>query len=533
VIIGAPKRRSGANPGGVPPGFVCQDERVFGAEDTWSMFQSGGTTQLVMAGLVPAIHAPGLVVAWTVALLARGQALLVARKTWMPAQLGFAQLRHSSEWQVGHVRLAGTRPGMTVERSCVNRATPTRRRLRPALLTPALLVLLAVSAHAQISDDAVRIGVLNDQSNGYADLGGVGSVEAARMAVEDFGGKVLGKPIELLSADHQQKADIGAGIARRWFDVAGVDMAIDFDNSSVALAVEQLAREHNRVAIATAVATPDFTGKACSPTAVAWTYDSYALTTGIAKSLVKRGLDSWFFITVDYAFGHSLEADASNAVLASGGKVVGRVRHPLGAADFSSYLLQAQSSKAKVIAFANTGSDLTNAIKQAAEFGLTGGEATLVPLLVFISDVNSLGLQMAQGLTFITPFYWDMNDQTRAWSKRFFERRKVMPTMAHASVYSAIIHYLKAVQAAGTDEAKAVVARMREMPVDDFYTRNGRVREDGRMIHDMYVVQAKTPAESKYPWDYYKVLQTIPGDQIFRSLEDGGCPLVNKASPPK
>ncbi|MGA2129972.1 MAG: ABC transporter substrate-binding protein [Xanthobacteraceae bacterium] len=363
------------------------------------------------------------------------------------------------------------------------------------------LVLLAASAHAQVSDDAVRIGVLNDQSNGYADLGGVGSVEAARMAVEDFGGKVLGKPIELLSADHQQKADIGAGIARRWFDVAGVDMAIDFDNSSVALAVEQLAREHNRVAIATAVATPDFTGKACSPTAVAWTYDSYALTTGIAK--------------------------------ASGGKVVGRVRHPLGTADFSSYLLQAQASKAKVIAFANTGSDLTNAIKQAAEFGLTRGEATLVPLLVFISDVNSLGLQMAQGLTFITPFYWDMNDETRAWSKRFFERRKVMPTMAHASVYSAIIHYLKAVQAAGTDEAKAVVARMREMPVDDFYTKNGRVREDGRMVHDMYVVQAKTPAESKYPWDYYKVLQTIPGDQIFRSLEDGGCPLVNKPSAAK
>jgi len=375
--------------------------------------------------------------------------------------------------------------------------------------------------------------VLNDQSAGYADFGGVGSIEAARMAVEDFGGKVLGKPVEILSADHQQKADIGASIARRWFDVDKVDMAIDFDNSAVALAVEQLAKEKNRVVIATAVATPDFTGKACSPTAIAWLQDSYALTTGIAKSLVKRGFDSWFFITVDYAFGHSLEADASNAVLSSGGKVLGRIRYPLGAADFSSYLLQAQSSKAKVIALANAGSDLTNAIKQATEFGLSHGKVTLVPLLVFISDVHSLGLQTERGLTFVTSFYWYMNDETRSWSKRFFARRKVMPTMVHASVYSAIAHYLKAVQAAGTDEANAVISKMREMPVNDFYAKNGRVREDGRMVHDMYVVEVKMPEESKYPWDYYKVLQTIPGDEVFRSLEDGGCPLFSKPGLPK
>jgi branched-chain amino acid transport system substrate-binding protein len=403
-----------------------------------------------------------------------------------------------------------------------------RRRLSLGFLSYTLAAVLAPAAQAQISNDIVKIGVLNDQSGGYADLGGLGSIEAAKMAVQDFGGSVLGKPIEIISADHQQKADIGASIARRWFDIEMVDLAIDFDNSAVALAVEQLARVQNRIAIATAVATTEFTGKACSPTGMAWTYDSYSLTTGIAKSLAKRGLDSWFFITVDYAFGHSLEADASNAVVASGGKVIGRVRHPLGTSDFSSYLLQAQSSNAKVVAFANGGADLTNAIKQATEFGLAQSGLTLVPLLVFISDVHSLGLQRAQGLTFITSFYWDMNDETRSWSRRFFERRKVMPTMTHASVYSAIQHYLKAIQAAGTDEAKAVVAKMRELPVNDFYTKNGRVREDGRMVHDMYVVEVKTPMESKYPWDYYKVLQTLPGDQVFRSLANSGCPLVKK-----
>jgi branched-chain amino acid transport system substrate-binding protein len=405
---------------------------------------------------------------------------------------------------------------------------PGCRRLSLEYLICALIFLFAPAAQGQVSHDVVKIGVLNDQSAGYADLGGVGSVEAAKMAVQDFGGKVLGKPIAIISADHQQKADIGASIARRWFDTEMVDMAIDFDNSAVALAVEQLAKDQNRIAIATAVATTEFTGRACSPTGIAWTYDSYALTTGIAKSLVKRGLDSWFFITVDYAFGHSLETDASNAVLSSGGKVAGRVRHPLGTADFSSYLLQAQASRAKVVAFANGGGDLTNAIKQATEFGLGQAGQTMVPLLVFISDVHSLGLPTAQGLTFVTPFYWDLNNETRLWSRRFFERRKVMPTMTHASVYSAIVHYLKAIEAAGTDEAKAVVAKMRELPVNDFYTNNGKVREDGRMVHDMYLVEVKTPAESHYPWDYYKILQTIPGDQVFRSLENSGCPLVKQ-----
>ncbi len=399
-------------------------------------------------------------------------------------------------------------------------------RLGLALFSALLITAWAAhDARAQISDDVVKIGVLNDQTGLYADLGGPGSVVAAKMAVEDFGGKVLGKSIEIVSGDHQNKADIGASIAREWFDVGKVDMAIGFDHSAVALAVEQLAAEKNRIAIAGAVGSTAFTGKSCTATEASWIYDSYALTTSLAKSIVAEGRDSWFFITVDYAFGHSLEADATAAVKAAGGKVLGSVRHPLNTADFSSYLLQAQASGAKVVAFANGGGDMVNATKQANEFGLTKNQ-TIVSLLVFISDVHSMELKAAQGLKFVTAFYWDRNEETRAWSKRFFEKQGRMPTMAQAAVYSAIRHYLGAIAAAGTDEAKAVMAKMRERPVNDFYVKSGRLREDGRLVHDMFFAQVRTPAESKGAWDYYKILATIPGDQAFRPLSEGGCPLV-------
>jgi branched-chain amino acid transport system substrate-binding protein len=394
-------------------------------------------------------------------------------------------------------------------------------------LVAALLVtgMAAQGALAQISDDVVKVGVLNDQTGLYADLGGPGSVVAAKMAVEDFGGKVLGKPIEIVSGDHQNKSDVGAGIAREWFDVGKVDMAIGFDNSSVALAVEQLAAEKNRIAIAGAVGSTAFTGKSCTPNEASWVYDSYALTTSLAKAVVAEGRDTWFFLTVDYAFGHSLEADASAAVKAAGGKVLGSVRHPLNTADFSSYLLQAQASGAKVVAFANGGGDMVNATKQANEFGLTKNQS-IVSLLVFISDVHSMQLQAAQGLKLVTAFYWDRKDETRTWSKRFFAKFGRMPTMPQAAVYSAITHYLDSIKAAGTDEVKAVMAKMRELPVNDFYVKNGHVRADGRLVHDMYLAQVKSPAESRGSWDYYKILSTIPGDQAFRSLADGGCPLV-------
>jgi len=393
------------------------------------------------------------------------------------------------------------------------------------LLFSAFPVLGAPGALAQVSDNVVKIGVLNDQSGLYADLGGPGSVVAARMAAEDAGGSVLGKPVEIVFADHQNKADVGVAIARRWFENENVDMAIGFDNSSVALGVEQLAAEHHRIAIAGAVGSTAFTGKGCTPNEASWIYDSYALTTSLAKSTVAEGRDTWFFITVDYAFGHSLEADATAAVKAAGGKVLGSVRHPLNTSDFSSYLLQAQASGAKVVAFANGGGDMVNAVKQANEFGLTKKQS-MVSLLVFISDVHSMELQAAQGLKFVTAFYWDRDDESRAWSKRFFDRHGRMPTMAQASVYSAVRHYLAAIAASGTDEAKAVMAKMREMPVNDFYVRNGRLREDGRLIHDMYFAQVKTPSESDQPWDYYKILGVIPGDQAFRPLAESGCPLA-------
>jgi branched-chain amino acid transport system substrate-binding protein len=395
------------------------------------------------------------------------------------------------------------------------------------LLASALagFLLWAMPARAQVSDDVVKIGVLNDQSGLYADLGGPGSVTAARMAAEDAGGSVLGKPIEIVFADHQNKADVGVAVARRWFEDENVDMAIGFDNSAVALAVEQLAASHDKIAIAGAVGSTAFTGKNCTPNEASWVYDSYALTTSLARSIVAEGRDTWFFITVDYAFGHSMEADATAAVQAAGGKVLGSVRHPLNTSDFSSYLLQAQASGAKVVALANGGGDMVNAVKQANEFGLTKKQS-MVALLIFISDVHSMSLQAAQGLKFATAFYWDRDDESRAWSKRFFDKQGRMPTQAQAGVYSAIRHYIASVAAAGTDEAKAVMAKMRELPVNDFYVKNGHVRRDGRLVHDMYFAQVKNASESTAPWDYYKILGVIPGDQAFRPLAEGGCPLV-------
>src|SRR5215813_5519472 len=362
-------------------------------------------------------------------------------------------------------------------------------------LAAATILVLWSPALAQISDNIIKIGVMNDQSGLYADLGGPGSVMAAHMAVADAGGTVLGKPIEIVVADHQNKADVAVAIARRWFESEAVDMATGFDHSAVALAVEQLAAQYNRIAIAGAVGSTAFTGKNCTPNEASWIYDSYALTTSLAKSTVAEGRDTWFFITVDYTFGHSLEADATAAVLAAGGKVLGSVRHPLDTSDFSSYLLQAQASGAKVVAFANGGGDMVNAVKQANEFGLTKNQS-MVSLLVFISDVHSMGLEAAQGLKFVTAFYWNRDDESRAWSKRFFDRQGRMPTMAQASVYSAVRHYLAAIAAAGTDEAKAVMAKMREIPVNDFYVKNGHMRQDGRLVHDMLFAQVKTPAES-------------------------------------
>jgi branched-chain amino acid transport system substrate-binding protein len=390
----------------------------------------------------------------------------------------------------------------------------------------AVALLLASAAQAQISDGVVKLGVLNDMSSLYSDATGKGSVLAAQMAVEDFGGKVAGKPIEIVYADHQNKPDIGANIARQWYDQEKVDAIVDVPTSSVALAIQQITKERGRVFLMSGPGTSDLTGPACAPTGIHWTYDTYALAHVAGKAMVERGDDTWFFVTADYAFGHALERDAADVVRASGGKVLGSVRHPLNTADFSSFLLQAQASGAKVVAFANAGGDTQTAIKQAAEFGLQKGGQKLLALLIQITDTHSLGLQTAQGMILTDGFYWDMDDETRAFSRRFFEKMHHMPTMIHAGVYSEVTHYLKAINAAGTDEATAVVAKMRELPIKDFFAHNGRLREDGRMVHDMYLMQAKAPSESHGPWDLYTVVATVAGDQAFRPLDKGGCPLV-------
>ncbi|MBI1891177.1 MAG: ABC transporter substrate-binding protein [Burkholderiales bacterium] len=384
------------------------------------------------------------------------------------------------------------------------------------------------AAHAQISDNVVRIGVLTDMSGVYSDLGGLGSVTAAKMAVEDFiATKKPSFKVDVVYADHLNKADIGASKVREWYDREGVDMVTDALNSGVALAAGKITAEKNRVIMNVGAATTRLTNEDCNANTVHYAYDTYALATGVAKAAVKQGGDSWFFLTADYAFGQSMEKDASDVVKSAGGKVVGSVRHPLNASDFSSFLLQAQNSKAKIIGLANAGGDTINAVKSAAEFGITKNQ-TIAPLLLFLNDIHAMGLQSTQGMMLTEGFYWNLNKETRDWSRRYFSRMKRMPNMLHAGVYSAVTHYLNTIAAAGTDEASAVMKRMKTTPINDFYAKNGRIREDGRMVHDMYLMQVKKPAESKEPWDYYNVLATIKGEDAFQPLSASRCSMIKK-----
>jgi branched-chain amino acid transport system substrate-binding protein len=384
----------------------------------------------------------------------------------------------------------------------------------------------ARSNNAGISDEVIKIGILNDQSGPYADLSGLGSVEAAKMAIEEMGGNIAGKKIELVFGNHQNKADIGAVIARTWFDRDGVDVIADFSNSSVGFAVQALAAERNKITLI-AAGSSDFTGKACTATSAQWVYNSHTNGYGLAKVMAEQGADSWFLLTVDYAFGHAFSNDIQKAVKESGGVVSGEVKHPLNTSDMSSFLLQAQSSKAKVIALASAGSDMTMAIKQASEFGISGKQQLASPA-AFLTDVHAMGLKNAQGLRFITAFYWDRDEASRAWAKKFHERRKAMPTMSQAGVYSSVLHYLKSVKASKTDNATEVMKMMRQLPVMDAFSHGGQLREDGQMVHDMYLVEVKKPSESKGPWDYYKVISTIPGKDIYQPLNASACPLVKK-----
>jgi branched-chain amino acid transport system substrate-binding protein len=396
-----------------------------------------------------------------------------------------------------------------------------------SLLALALAGLTGIT-QAQVSDGVIKIGVLTDMSSLYTDLAGAGSVAAAKMAIEDSGIEKRGYKVELVSADHQNKADVGSGIASKWYDAEKVDVIVDVPNSGVALAVNQITKDKNKVFLASGPASSDLTGKACSPNTVHWTYDTWMLANGTGSAVVKSGGDTWFFITADYAFGQALERDTEAVVLKSGGKVLGKVRAPINTQDFSSFLLQAQASKAKIVGLANAGGDTTNSIKQAAEFGIVKGGQNLAGLLVFITDVHALGLPTAQGLVITNTFYWDQNDQTRAFSKRFAAADKgIHPSMVHAGVYAAVLHYLKAVEALKSDaDGAKVVAKMKEMPTDDPLFGKGTIRVDGRKIHPAYLVEVKKPSESKGPWDYYKVRATIPADQAFRPLADGGCSLV-------
>jgi len=385
----------------------------------------------------------------------------------------------------------------------------------------------AGAAHAQISDNVIKIGVLSDMSSLYTDLAGAGSVLAAKMAVEDSGIEKRGIKVEIVSADHQNKADVGSAIARQWYDTDKVDVIVDVPNSGVALAVSQITKDKGKVFLAVGPGSSDLTGKSCSPNTVHWAYDTWMLANGTGTAITKQGGDTWFFITADYAFGQALERDTTAAILKAGGKVLGGVRAPINNQDFSSFLLQAQASKAKVIGLANAGGDTTNSIKQAAEFGIVKGGQSLAGVLVFLTDIHALGLNTAQGLIFTETFYWDMNDQTRAFSNRFAPKDKgIHPTMVHAGVYASVLHYLKAVEALKSDDGTKVVAKMKEMPTDDPLFGKGTIRVDGRKIHPAYLVEVKKPAESKGAWDYYKIRATIPADQAFRPLADGGCPLV-------
>jgi branched-chain amino acid transport system substrate-binding protein len=381
---------------------------------------------------------------------------------------------------------------------------------------------------ALAQNNAVKIGVLDDMSGPYAENTGPGDVAAAKFAIADFGGSVLGKPIELVSADFQSKVDVGVGIAKRWYDDENVDMVIGIPNSAIALALVKVAEEKNRIVMPTAAATSALTAKACGPNSIHWIYDTYGQTKTIVNALSKQGIDSWFFITVDYAFGLAIEADATEFITAAGGKVLGSARHPLNSQEFSAYLLQAQASKAKGLLVANGGNDIVNAIKQAAEFGLAKQGMRISAPLAQFPDVHGVGLKIAQGLLISSPFYYDMNPEARAFTDRFTKEIGRPPSFIQAGTYGAVLHYLRAVKAAGTDEAKAVLAEMKKLPINDFMTKDGSVREDGRVIRDMYLMQVKTPEESKGEWDLAKIIATVPGKEAFRPLDEGGCPLVGK-----
>lgn len=385
------------------------------------------------------------------------------------------------------------------------------------------------AASAQISGDVIKIGVLDDMSGTYSDMSGPGAIVAAQLAVEDFGGELKGKKIEIVSADHQNKADIAAATARKWIDVDGVDMIVGVGNSSAALAVQEITRQKNVAFIDTAAGSSALTNEQCSPVGIHWTYDTYAMASGTGSAMAKSGSDKWFFLTSDYAFGRALEKNTSDAVIRAGGKIVGAVKTPFPTVDFSSYLLTAQSSGADTLALANAGNDFVISLKQAQEFGLTQSGMRVAGLLVFINEVHSLGLEAAKGLTLTTAWYWDQDEASRAWAQRFAERHhNRMPSMAQAGAYSAVLHYLKAVEAANTDDGPTVVRKMKDTPVQDMFTQNGTVREDGRHVFDMKLVQVKMPEESKGPWDYYKILNVIPADEAFLPLSESACPLVKK-----
>ncbi len=392
----------------------------------------------------------------------------------------------------------------------------------------ALMACASLAAQAAgISDDKVKVGVLTDLSGQYADSGGKGSVEAARMAIEDFGGKVQGKPIELVFADHQNKADVGSAKARQWWDAEGVDMIVDMNNSAIAGAVFTLAKERNKIAIATGALSPALHNDLCAPTTVHYTVDSYSLGKTAVQSMLAQGKKDWFILAVDYSYGKITAATVTDFVKEGGGKVLGTVYHPFNASDFSSFMMQAQASKAQAVALANGTQDTVNSIKTAREFGMTKNQV-FVPQLIYITDMHAMGLELGQGLTFATPFYWDRNDASRAWSKKYFERMKKMPTMNQASIYSAVTQYLKAIEATGTDDGLAVKQQLKSIKINDTFAQNGYVRDDGLMVHDMFLAQAKTPKESKGAWDYYKILDTIPGDNAFMPLSKSTCPLVTK-----
>ena len=391
-----------------------------------------------------------------------------------------------------------------------------------------LSVLMAAGAQAQVSDGVVKIGVLTDLSGTYSDLAGPGAVIATKMAIDDF--ITAEKPsfkIEIVSADHQNKGDIAANKAREWFERDKVDVATELVTTSVGLAVQKIAKEKNRIALISGAGSAAITNESCNDVTVHWTYDTYAVANGTAKAVTQGGGKKWFFVTADYAFGHALEKDATAVVKANGGEVMGAVRHPFPGADFSSFLLKAQSSGAQIIGLANAGGDTVNAIKQAAEFGITPKQS-LAGLLMFITDVHALGLKTTQTMFLTEGFYWDLNEETRAWSKRFFAQHKRMPTMVQAGQYSSVMHYLKAVKAINSDDTAKVMAQMKKTPVNDFFAKNGKIREDGRMVHDMYLLQVKKPSESKYPWDYYNVKATIPAAEAFQPLAASRCALIKK-----